>query len=125
MNPTLRVVHGDGGPPDDEARLVAALRDLLAPPGGADDVAALEARIMASVRGESDPFAILPRWARPALAAAAAASLILAGAAEGQARHRDQRVAVMAMVGVPRDAAQSNIPGAAAREATLRSLLEQ
>jgi hypothetical protein len=125
MNNHLRLVQGDGTlPPDDDAIIARELQGMLAHPNGSTGHAALEKRIMASVAGETDIFSMLPRWMRPALAAAAAASLIIAGAAEWRARQQDQHVSVMTLVGAPRQAALDNTSGTVAREATLRSLLE-
>ncbi|MDX2182820.1 MAG: hypothetical protein SFW08_02440 [Gemmatimonadaceae bacterium] len=126
MNPRLTIVPGGAGreAPDDDARVASELRALLVPPRGAEDFAALEARILMAATRPNDPTFVLARWARPALVAAAAA-LLVAVAAEGYMRQRESRMAVMNAIGVPAAAAaQSAMNSDVAREATLRQLLE-
>lgn len=126
MTPRFTVVPGN---PDatssDEARIAAELRAMLAPPRGAQDFAALEARIMAAATAHpGDPTLVLARWARPAMLAAAAA-LVVAVATDMVLRRQEQRMAVMNVLGEPSAAAsQSAMRVDVAREATLQQLLE-
>lgn len=125
MTPRFTVVPGN---PDasssDEARIAAELRAMLAPPRGAQDFAALEARIMAATAHPGDPTLVLARWARPAMLAAAAA-LVVAVATDMVLRRQEQRMAVMTVLGEPSAAAsQSAMRVDVAREATLQQLLE-
>jgi hypothetical protein len=126
VTPRFTVVSGN---PDasssDEARIAAELRALLVPPRGAQDFAALEARIMAAATARpGDPIPVLARWARPAMVAAAAA-LMVAVATDMILRRQEQRMAVLNMLGVPAAAAsESAMRPDVAREATLQQLLE-
>jgi hypothetical protein len=111
-------------PPDDDAMIARELRAVLAHPGGEQGFAALERRIMARTINADDPFMILARWARPALVAAAAAAVLAVGVAEWRAARDEQRIAVMSVVGSPREAAATAMASNLAREATLRTMLE-
>jgi hypothetical protein len=119
------VVPGNPDAASEDARIAAELRAMLVPPRGAQDFAALEARIMSAATARAgDPTVLLARWARPAMLAAAAA-LVVAVATDYVLRRQEQRMAVMNVLGVPAAAAsQSAMRTDVAREATLQQLLE-
>lgn len=126
MTRRLTLVPGNAGaePPDDDALIAAELRAMLAPPRGAADFAALEARIVAATSQAGDPMPLLAQWARPAMLAAAAA-LVVAVATDVFLRRQEHRLEVLNALGVPTAAAAQNAMRAdVQREATLQQMLE-
>jgi hypothetical protein len=126
MTRRFTIVPGNAGaePPDDDARLAAELRAMLAPPNGSADLVALEGRIIAAATRPGDPLPLLAQWARPAMLAAAAA-LVFAVATDVFLRRQERRLEVMNALGVPSAAAaQSAMRADTQREATLQQMLE-
>ena len=104
-----------------DERVVAALRELNAPPGGEGYWAGLEARIMARIgQAEGAWWSELGRWRRPALLAAAA---LVAAAALAVFRTRDRatQVAYEAVLAPPTPISLRGTP----RPANLRGLQEE
>lgn len=126
MTRRFTIVPGNAGaePLDEDAIVAAELRAMLAPPRGAEDLAALEARIVAAAMHPNDPVPVLARWARPAMLAAAAA-LVVAVATDVFLRRQERHLEVMSALGVPAAAAaQSAMRADLQREATLQQMLE-
>lgn len=126
MTRRFTIVPGNAGaePLDEDALIAAELRSMLVPPRGAEDLAALEARILEAATQPGDPVPVLARWARPAMLAAAAA-LVVAVATDVFLRRQERRLEVMSALGVPAAAAaESAMRPDMQREATLQQMLE-
>lgn len=117
------------GQMDERDRLTRGLREVLAPPGGEEYWAALEARIMRRIQAGGvlpvqDWRTELAAWARPGLAAAAAALLIASALMLHTQREQQRRAyeSLLAATPVPVEAAvRPSLQND--RDATLRFLL--
>jgi hypothetical protein len=109
----------------EDARITAALRDLLAPPDDPAYWSALEAGMLARLADDEDWTAPFARWTSAGLIAAAVAALftgaVLARAHEVEAR--EMATLLETPISFPaRVAAEVTEPGG--REATLRYVIE-
>lgn len=119
--------------PDRDPALASALRDVIAPPGGEGYWEGLEARVMARIASAAEPtewWAVLARWERPALVAAAIL-MLAAGAALVREQWLETRdpyswaLAANAPVEPVGRAATAVAGPQGDREATLQFLLER
>jgi len=114
--------------PEDDA-VTRALRELHAPPGGDGYWSGLEVRIMARIASaETAWWSELGRWARPALAAAAAL-VLAAGLLLFRSREAERQVAYEDVLSAPTPisvagaARPSSLRGLEQREETLQFLI--